>query len=343
MSTLKEVAKLADVSITTVSRVINESDKVNSTTRERVLKAMKSLGYQPNRVAQRLRGTHGRSKLLGLIIPDIQNQFYSNIVRGIEDVTYGNDYAVILCNSDENPDKEKFYLDVLKSESVDGVILPPIHQNGKVIEEFIASGIPIICVDRKLSRESVDTVVIDNHKGAHLAVSHLIEMGHRNIAIILSSSQLSSFQERQEGYEKALEDHGIALDTTLIKKGDQRSSENAKELTLELLEQTPRPTAIFVTNNLMTLGALEAINECQLNIPEDISIIGFDDMPWAGSINPPLTVVKQPAYEMGRRAGELFFQRISDPQRDAVRIVMDPKLIVRKSSSSPKHQGIVSA
>ncbi|MDX1617644.1 MAG: LacI family DNA-binding transcriptional regulator [Balneolaceae bacterium] len=335
MSTLKEVAKKADVSITTVSRVINKSDKVNVDTRERVQKAMRSLGYQPNRVAQRLRGSRGRSKLLGLIIPDIQNQFYSNIVRGIEDVSYGNDYAVILCNSDENPSKEQFYLEVLRSESVDGVILPPIHQYGKMVDGMIEADIPLVCVDRKLARESVDTVVVNNRKGAHSAVSHLIDLGHTDIAIISSSPQFSSFQERQAGYEQALSDHGIEVNESLIRQGDPRSSRNAKQLTTTLLRGEPVPTALFITNNLMTLGALEAINEMGLRIPEDISIIGFDDMPWASATSPPLTVVRQPGYEMGRRAAELFFQRIADPDREPVQVMMETNLIIRQSTAPP--------
>lgn len=334
MSTLKEVAEKAGVSITTVSRVINGSAKVNEETRERVQKAMTKLDYQPNRVAQRLRASSGRSKLLGLIIPDIQNQFYSNIVRGIEDVTYGNDYAVILCNSDENPNKERFYLEVLKSESVDGIILPPIHQFGEEIENFIDLGIPIVCVDRKLMRKNVDTVVIGNEKGGYDAVNHLIELGHKKIAILTSSLQFSSFDERQKGYERALKENGIEIDKRLIKEGDPRSSEAARELTNELLDLDTPPTAIFATNNLMTLGVLEALNKHDLRIPDDISIVGFDDLPWAKAISPPLTAVKQPAYEMGQKAAELFFKRVEDPSREAEEIVLEPKLVIRESTAS---------
>ncbi|MDZ7717213.1 MAG: LacI family DNA-binding transcriptional regulator [Balneolaceae bacterium] len=333
MSTLKEVAKKAEVSITTVSRVINGSSKVNDETRERVQKAMTKLDYQPNRVAQRLRNSNGRSKLLGLIIPDIQNQFYSNIVRGIEDVTYGNDFAVILCNSDENPNKERFYLEVLKSESVDGIILPPIHQFGDEIDSIIELGIPIVCVDRKLMRKKVDTVVIGNDKGGYDAVSHLIELGHKKIAILTSSLQFSSFEERQKGYERALKENGIEIDKRLIKEGDPRSSETARALADELLSLDTPPTAIFATNNLMTLGVLEAVNNHDLKIPEDISIIGFDDLPWAKAISPSLTTVKQPAYEMGQKAAELFFKRVEDPSREPEVIVMDPKLIIRNSTA----------
>lgn len=333
MSTLKEVAKEAGVSITTVSRVINGSTKVNGETRERVQKAMLQLNYQPNRVAQRLRTSGGRSKLLGLIIPDIQNQFYSNIVRGIEDVTYGHDYAVILCNSDENPNKERFYLEVLRSESVDGIILPPIHQFGEEIENLIDLGIPIVCVDRKLMRKNVDTVVIGNEKGGYDAVSHLVELGHKKIAILTSSLQFSSFHERQKGYERALKENGIEIDKRLIKEGDPRSLDIARSLTEGLLNLEEPPTAIFATNNLMTLGALEALNKLNYKIPEDISIIGFDDLPWAKAISPPLTVVKQPAYEMGQKAAELFFKRVEDPRGERVEVELEAKLIIRQSTA----------
>ncbi len=336
MSTLRDVAEEAEVSITTVSRVINDPDKVKNDTLERVQKAMRLLDYKPSRVAQRLRGTKGKSKLLGLIIPDIQNPFYSNIVRGIEDVAYGNNYAVILCNSDENPNKERFYLNVLRSESVDGVILPPIHQYGKVVEEIIDAGIPVICVDRKFSKESVDTVVVNNEKGAYKAVSHLIDKGHKRIAIITSVSKFSTFQEREMGYKRALKEHDLQYDESLVCKADTRRSEEAKEITLNLLQSENPPTALFVTNNLMSLGALKAIKELDFRIPDDISLIMYDDMPWATAVTPSLTTVKQPGYEMGRRSAELFFQRVEDPKRQAVEIMMETELIERESTSHPK-------
>jgi DNA-binding LacI/PurR family transcriptional regulator len=341
MSTLKEVAKKANVSITTVSRVINDPEKVNTETRERVREAMEALNFQPNRVAQRLRGNKGRSRLLGLIIPDIQNQFYSSIVRGIEDMSYGKDYAIILCNTDENPEKEKFYLDVLKSESVDGIILPPIRQNGNLIRELLEAKIPVICFDRKLSSESIDTVIVDNEMGGYMAASHLLEAGHKKIAVITSSLQFTSFEDRLRGYENALVDSGIEINEKLIKKGDHRKSETGKMLTLELLDQNPGPTAIFVLNNQMALGAIEAINERKLKIPDDISIVGFDDIQWARVISPSITVIRQPAYEMGRRIAELFFQKVKDPEREPVQIILQPKLIVRQSTAPVQVAGTV--
>jgi len=340
MSTLRDVAKKADVSIATVSRAINNPDKVSSDTLARIRKTMRSLNYNPSRVAQRLRGNKGKSKLLGLIIPDIQNPFYSDIVRGIEDVAYGKKYAVILCNSDENPEKERFYLNVLHAESVDGVILPPIHLYGKVVKQITELGIPLICIDRKFPKLSVDTVVVNNKKGAFAAVSHLIDEGHKRISIITSNTKFSSFQERKEGYKKALEDNGIAYDNSLVKEVDPRSSDDAKEATFELLESTNPPSAIFMTNNLMGLGTLNAIKQIGLKIPKDVSLVMFDDMPWTTITSPSLTAVKQPSYEMGRRACELFFQRIEDPQRECVEVTMETKLIVRDSTGKPLKQNL---
>lgn len=338
MPTLKDVAKYAGVSITTVSRVLNDTSKVNPDTLQRVQRAMRKLGYQPNRVAQRLRTTRGQSKMLGLIIPDIQNQFYSSIVRGIEDVAYDKNYAVILCNSDESSNKEKFYLDVLQSESVDGVILHPIHQHSKVLEGLIKSGVPAVCVDRKLVRERVDTVVINNVHGGYMAVEHLISLGHKRIGILSSFPEFSSFEERQNGYEQALRDNGLEMDKDLMKMGDPRSAKNARKLTKQLLALDNPPTAIFATNNLMTLGLLEAVNEAKLKIPDDISAIGFDDMPWSKAVTPPLTVIRQPGYEMGRRAAELMFQRIADPLREQVQITMEPSIILRESTARWKRR-----
>lgn len=334
MSTLKEVAEKANISITTVSRVINEPEKVKPKTRERVQSAMEALQFQPNRVAQRLRGTKGKSKLLGLIIPEIQNQFYSSIVRGIEDIAYDKNYAVILCNSDENPDKEKFYLETLRSENVDGIILPPVYHNSEVIDELIRSGIPLICFDRKLQGHHVDTVVIDNEKGGYIATSHLLEQGHKRIAVLTSSVPLSSFEDRLAGYRRALEEAWLKWDPSLVVKGDHTSPEDGKRLTEAFLKWEIPPTALLIMNNQLTLGAVEALNEGQVVIPDQISVIGFDDLPWTKAISPPLTVMKQPGYEIGRQVAELFFERIQNPAGERVEIVMEPELVVRRSTNA---------
>lgn len=326
--TLKEVALKAGVSVSTTSRVISEPEKVKKETRDRVQKVIDELGYHPSRVARRLRAKNVQSHILGLVVPDIQNPFFADVARGVEDFTQAKGYAVILFNSDEDPGKEQFSLNVLRGENVDGAIIAPLGESDAVIDELLRIGIPVVAIDRALKRQVVDTVTVDNIRGAFDAVQLLIELGHKRIGFIEGLPALSTSKERLEGYRKALSDNGITLDTALERIGDSRQA-SGRRLAEELLSLPDRPTALFVGNNLMTLGALEAIHTNKLRIPEDIAIVGYDDIPWALALNPPLSMVRQPAYQVGRFAAELMLQRIQDPKRDTVAITLHPNLIVR--------------
>lgn len=330
MAKLEDVARRADVSVSTVSRVVNTPDKVSPETRRRVQSAIDELGYRPSRVARRLRMRKGRAHIVGLIIPDIQNPFYSDVVRGVEDVAYERDYAVILCNSDEREDRERFYLDVLEAESADGVILPPIRAGEATSRRLGDLDLPVVCLDRRLDRQVHDTVVVDNEDGAREAVEHLIGHGHRRIGLVGGPPSLSSFRERREGYRAALSAGGADADEGLVREGEPRR-EDGRRMAEELLSNGNRPTAIFAASNLLTLGALEAVRSLGLRVPGDVSLAGFDDAPWAGLVTPPLTTVRQPAYEMGRRAAELLFQRIDEPDRSPALVVLSPTLVVRAS------------
>jgi DNA-binding LacI/PurR family transcriptional regulator len=330
MSSLNDVAKLAKVSIATVSRVINNSDKVVPATREAVQKAMDVLGYQPNRVARRLRQKGGRRHLLGLILPDIQNPFFAELARGVEDVAYANQFAVLLCNSDENLKKEAFYLDVMKAESVDGVILPPIAERDPAVLKLAQSGMPVVSVDRALNSTLVDTVEVDNFQGAYEAVDHLVKLGHKRIGLIAGRTNLSTSRDRRRGYEEALSVAGLPLKPEFIRTGDNKQA-SGKTLALELLDLNPRPTALFVSNNLMAVGALEAIHARKLKVPSEVALIGFDDLPWAEALDPPLTVVRQPAYELGRSAAETLLKRLGDRTLPASWLRLRPRLILRSS------------
>lgn len=330
MVTLEDVARAANVSISTVSRVLNGSSLVAEETRKRVQQAIEALGYQPSRVARRLRRERRPANLIGLIIPDIQNPFFADLARGVEDVAQQHGYMVFLGNSDEDAAKEKLYLDLMRAESVDGLILPPNAERDAAASELARSGLPMVCVDRRLAKVTVDTVVVDNVRGAYEAVEHLIRLGHRRIGFIEGRPELSTSKERLEGYRKALKDYGTEPDPALVRQGDSRQA-SGRRLTLELLESPDPPTALFVGNNLMTLGALEAIHSLGLRIPEDIAIVGYDDMPWALAFNPPLTAVRQPGYEVGRRAMELLLQRIREPKRSTTLVLLQPELIVRES------------
>ncbi len=330
MSSLTDVAKKAGVSIATVSRVINNGTNVNEETRAKVLKAIKELKYQPSRVAKRLRSKSSSSNLLGLLIPDIQNPFYVDVLRGVEDVAYENNYAVIMCNFAQDEQKEKMYLDILQQESIDGLIAAPAHEKDVNVLRLLDEGLPIVCVDRGLVGKEVDVVVVNNRDGAYQAVDHLVKSGYKRIAYISGQKQIPSSKYREQGYRDALMDNGVEIDLDLIKYGDSKYHSGV-ELCAELLNMKNPPDAIFTGNNLITLGALEMIHERNLKIPEEVAIIGFDDMYWSLSLNPPLSAVRQPAYEIGRRACELLIQRIGDPTRSVIQMTLNAQLMIRKS------------
>ncbi|HTX66669.1 MAG TPA: LacI family DNA-binding transcriptional regulator [Opitutaceae bacterium] len=330
MPSLTDVARRAKVSIATVSRVINKSDKVMPETRELVGRAMKELGYRPSRVARRLRQRGGRRNLLGLIIPDIQNPFFAEMARGAEDAAYANEFAVILCNSDDDLKKEQFYLDVMQSESVDGIILPPINEQDAAVLQLVESGLPIVTVDRSLAYSAMDKVEVDNRRGACEAVEHLIKLGHKRIGLIAGLPKVSTSRERQQGYEDALAAHKLPLRPEYVKTGDYKQA-SGRMLAEELLALAAPPTALFAANNLMAVGALEATHARRLKVPGDVALIGFDDLPWADALDPPLTVIRQPAYEVGRAAVELLLKRLSDPKRPETHLKLLPKLVIRGS------------
>jgi len=331
MASLHEVARRANVSIATVSRVLNKSDKVLPQTRAAVEQALRELNYHPNRVARRLRMKAGRTQLVGLIIPDFQNPFYAEIARGVEDVAYANDYALLLCNSDENPTKERFYLNVLCAEAVDGIVLPPFDERNVEVNEVIKSGIPVVCVDRSLAKVPTDLVEVDNYRGAFEAVTHLIEKGHRRIGLIEGRPHISTNRERRRGYLDAHAVAGLTVQSDLMRAGDLRM-ESGRAVTAELITLPNPPTALFVGNNLMAVGALAALRQHGRRVPQDVAVVGFDDLPWAEALDPPLTTVRQPAYDVGRQAMELLLKRIAEPDRPLVTVRLMPQLVVRRSS-----------
>lgn len=319
--------------MSTVSRVLNRSPNVRAATRSRVEEAIAALRYRPSRVARRLRVRGGRAHMLGLIIPEIQNPFFAEIARGVEDVARDRGYAVILCNSDENLDREQLYIDLLRAESVDGVILPPIHGDAKTARRLASLGLPVVCLDRRLSSLVVDTVVVDNRQGAYDAVAHLIDMGNRRIGILTGPLNLSTSLERLQGYKHALADHGIAIDERLIRTGPPHR-EDGRAMASAMLSLDAPPTAFFTHNPLLALGAFEASRDRGLRIPDDIGVVGFDDAPWADLLDPPLSSVRQPSYELGRRAAELLFDRLTAPDRPPALVVLPPTLVVRRSSGA---------
>jgi len=330
MASMNEVAKKAGVSIATVSRVLNNSSSVNQATRVKILKAIKELKYQPSRVAKRLRSKSASGNLLGILIPDIQNPFYVDVLRGIEDVAYNNNYAIIMCNFGQDEKKEKLYLEILQSEGIDGLIAAPAREDDPQLIKMVKDGLPVVCVDRGLTEIDIDVVLVNNVEGAFKAVDHLIKTGYKRVAYISGLPAIPSSRLREKGYREALAANNVQFDQNFVKYGDSKHESGVK-LCEELLNMPIPPDAIFTGNNLITLGALETIHKKGLNIPKDIAIIGFDDMYWSNSLNPPLTAVRQPAYEIGKRAGELLIQRINEPQRSCIQMILNAELMVRSS------------
>lgn len=336
---LRDVAKKAGVSTATVSRVLNNLNHISHTTRTRVEKAVKDLKYQPNKVARRLRAKEGDRKLLGLLIPDIQNPFYVDVIRGVEELVFLNDYAVYICNFTQDYNKEKSYLKNLKSEAIDGLIVAPYHEEDKMVTAMVRQGFPIVCVDRGLSEVEVDLVVVDNDAGAYKAVKHLIDLGHRRIGYVGGLYSIPTSRKRKDGYVAALRDAGIPVENALVKFGDSKH-ESGKRLVEEFLDMASPPTALFTGNNVITLGALETIHSRGLNIPDDIAIVGFDDMYWSNSLNPPLTAVSQPGYEIGRQAAKMLFDRLDEPSQEPRKIILNTKLMVRQSCGAGVKSGV---
>lgn len=337
MARIRDVADRAGVSVATVSRVLNNNDRVRPHLRERVLKAIAGLNYEPSGIARSMRSQS--VPLIGLIISDIQNPFFTALVRAVEDIALENQYRLILCNSDEDPRKEQLYTQVLITERVAGAIIVPTGHESR--ETLLNLRIPFVLIDRKVSGVVADTVVLDNIAGAYEATRHLIGLGHQRIGLVGASLDVSFGYERQRGYEQALHDHGIPIEESLIVicAGNSKASEGYRAAS-ELLDRVPRPTALFAVNNLRTLGALSAIRERGLRIPQDISVIGFDDMPWLSLLEPPLTVVRQPTYEIGAEAARLLFRRLNAKCEEPAQIVvMQPEFVIRGSTAVLPNKG----
>jgi LacI family fructose operon transcriptional repressor len=327
MVSIKEVAAAAGVSTATVSRVLSNGLHVRPEVRERVLATVERLGYRPNLVARSLRSQ--QSSTIGLIVSDISNPFFTAISRAVEDTAYEQGFSVLLCNTDENPEKEAIYLNLMHDTAVAGAIMSPTR---KTVANFAESNLPlpIVVVDRFISNGDVDTVLLDNVDAAYRLITHLIERGYRRIAALCS--EMSTGLERQVGYEKALRAHGLAPKSEYMKYVPPKS-EAGYAATLKMLDVAEPPDALFTINSLIAEGALQAIRERNLTIPDDIALVTFDDTTWSSLVQPPITLIAQPTYEIGKTAAELLIQRIADPGRPTRQVILKGQLLVRGSSA----------
>lgn len=329
---IKKIAKEAGVSTATVSRVLNRSDKVTEDTRKRVMKIADGLDYRLDHVARRMKMKAIDSLVIGLIITDISNPFFSNVAKGVEDIVFKNKQILMICNTNESPEKEKFFLNSLLSEKVSGVIIVPTLRNNKdaFFKKLVTNGFPMVTVDRQIKNLNVDSVCINNEAGGYQATQRLIKNGHKRIGIICGIKGLSNTEERLKGYKKALKEAKIPLSDDLITFGNYVET-GGREAISQLLSLNDPPTAVFSTNNLMTLGCIKELYSKNISIPGEMALVGFDDSTWAEALIPPLTTVKQPGYELGVNAAELLIKRLTKGISNTVNIVLNTELVIRQS------------
>ena len=325
---IKDVAHRAGVSSATVSRVLANKPHVSEKMRRRVLEAVQDLEYQPSRVARSLRTQ--RTAIIGLIISDIQNPFFTSLVRAVEDVAYEHKYGVFLCNSDEDIEKERLYIELLSAERVAGVVISPTRETDNPSRKLVEVDIPVVAVDRRMLDLEVDTVITDNVGAAFDIVSHLISGGYRRIAAVVGPPTTTTGRERLEGYSQALKAHGLPVLSHLVRTGLPKET-LGYQFTGELLDLPEPPTALFTGNNSLTVGALRAIHERGLRIPDDIALVAFDEMDWMSLVRPTLTVVAQPTYELGQTAADLLLKRIEDGNRAIQEVMLKPTIFIRQS------------
>jgi LacI family transcriptional regulator len=335
MRSMRDVARLAEVSIATVSAVINEKGTVSKALEKRVLDAMEALDYQPDQIARSLRV--GRSNVIGMIVPDVSNSFYAEVLRGVEASSERRGYSVILCDSNEDSDREQRHLKTLYSRRVDGVLLASsisqLAHDRLTIRRF-----PMVFLDAIPNGIEQGAVLVDNLEGAYMAVQHLTTLGHTRIGIIGGRLDRSVGIDRLNGYRKAMQEAGLSTPEELIRIGDFHD-ESGFRSGHELMSIENPPTAIFSCNNRMTLGLLRCLSELGIGCPTSVSVVSFDDADWATSFTPRLTCIAQPTYKMGEIATEMLLDKIEakDDALDSPRTILRAELRIRESTA-PCHK-----
>lgn len=335
MPTIRDVAQRAGVAPITVSRVINNSGYVTQEKRERVESAIADLGYVPNTLARSFRSK--QTKTIALVLTDITNPFWTDVARGVEDAAREQAFNVILCNTDEAESRQAEYLSVLLQKQVDGILLVPTSSTAQPIESIQKQGISVVVLDRRVPTVRVDVVRCDSEGGAYQLVRHALSLGHQRIAALTGPSNVSSAQDRVTGYRRALSDTGVEIIEDLIYYGEFVQA-SGYQMAQRALMALPKPTALFAANNFIAIGAWRAVRDAGLSIPEDITLIAFDDLPPSLIVEPFLTVAAQPGYEMGKQATDLLLASLAEKTRvQPQEIVLPTRLIIRQSSGPPKN------
>jgi len=332
--TIRDVARVAKVHPGTVSRALNEATRalVNPETAERVLRAADKLGYRPNRIARGLKTS--RSHTIGVLIPDITNPLFPPILRGIEDRLDEAGYTSLIVNTDNDAERERVYVEAMRGRQVDGFISATARLD-RELAELAGGGTPLVLVNRSLEDASVPAVTVDDRHGATLAVEHVVALGHRQIGHVAGPQNLSTGHRRHLGFLQAMQDAGLEVPEALVSFGQFFTEEEGARAFRALLDAEPGVTAIVAANDLMAMGCYDVIEERGLRCPEDVSIVGFNDMPFVDKLRPPLTSVRVPQREIGKVAADLLLEQLSEGSSPANEILLEPTLVVRGSTGPP--------
>ncbi|GAB3646982.1 LacI family DNA-binding transcriptional regulator [Echinicola sediminis] len=333
-STITDIAKALNVSASTVSRALHDSPSISQETKDAVMELAKKLNYQPNMLAVSL--LNKKTKTIGVIVPEITSYFFATVISGVQDMVDEAGYKLIICQSNESYEEEQKLIETLSLGRADGFLISPSSKTTKFdhLEKLRASGTPVVVFDRDCPNFEADKVLVDDYDGAFQAVDYLIKTGCKRIAHISGPQNLSTCQHRKKGYLDALEKNGLAIDEQLNTEVEGFTSEDGEEATKKLLDLSSPPDAIFAINDAVAIGAMAVIRERGLKIPEDISIVGFDDEPYSKYFNPSLTSVWQPVYDLGMLSSRILMHHIVNETDDyEYRYeLLKPELIIRNSS-----------
>ena len=337
-ATIVDVAREVGVAPMTVSRALHKPDKVAPETRNNILEACKRLNYRPNASARSLRTN--TSHQVGVVIPDWQNPFWIDVVSGIESVLNDAGFQLLIANSNEEGERQAFEIDALLSRSIDGLLIAPTVNSAGIVQGLLEAGGKIVVIDRlPPGLDGVNCVTIDNEAGAYKATKHLIDEGHQRIGLLAGNINLDTGQQRLDGYLRALQEQGLPVNEQWIRTAETNAALVGKQVghqgTLEFLEMANRPTAMLCTSNTIAIGALVALQERHIRIPEEVALVSFGNMEWTTLLSPPLTVVTQPTFAMGCQAAQMLIDYLeSEPTTESVHLktLLQPKLIIRGSS-----------
>lgn len=336
MASIRDVAKAAGVSLGTVSNAINRPEVLAPLTLRKVQKVIEDMGFVPNASARNLRA--GRNRVIGLVVPDISNPFFTALAMGVNDAAFAAKYVVILCNTDESTDKESQYLDVLSAQNVEGILITPARETIRALAKVAEKGIRLALVDRPALGLQACSVAVNDSYGGSLALTHLHELGHRKILLLTGNEDIPQVADRNTGIRESMKEISAnQLPQIMELRLDSMSASNAYDAMIKKIESGVDFTGIICGNDLIALGAIRALREKNIAVPEDVSVIGYDDIDFAGSASVPLTSISQPAYELGFAAAELIVLECENPERHVhQRIEFQPRLVVRSSTAPTK-------